>query len=301
MILTQYNNVISEFRENSKLEITVEGEIFVKIGKKVRFILLMGLVLMVSACGANETGSKNSENNGGNEKKTLRLVTDAAYAPMEYMNGDQILGFDIDLAKAAAAEAGYELKVDHVGWDPLFVEIDTENADLAISSITITDDRKMSYDFSVPYYASSNEILIPEDSDIQSGADLTDKVVAVQKDTTGHEIAESILGSNHKNIKPFETTPLAIQELLSNGADAVIADKPVVDEYVKNNSQQNLVVITDDSFEEEFYGLLFPKDSKLVAEFNEALNKLFDNGKYAEIYKEWFGKEPDIEVLKAQQ
>lgn len=262
---------------------------------RLGLIMVLGLVMVLAACGSSETGA------GDGEKKTLRLVTDAAYSPMEYMDGDKVVGFDIDFAKAVAEEAGYELKIEHVGWEPLFVEIDGENADLAISSITITDDRKQSYDFSNPYYLSTNRILVPEGSDIKSGADLVGKVVAVQKDTTGHEIAESILGDKHKDIKPFETTPVAIQELLSNGAEAVIADKPVVDEYVKNNPDKNLVVLSDDSFDEEFYGLLFPKGSDLVTKFNEAINNIFDNGKYAEIYKEWFGEEPDIESLKAQQ
>lgn len=263
--------------------------------KKLGIILVLGMVMILAACGSSETGAD------GDGEKTLRVVTDAAYSPMEYLDGDKVVGFDIDFVKAVAEEAGYKLQVDHVGWDPLFVEIDGGNADLAISSITITEDRKQSYDFSVPYYLSTNEILVPEGSDVKSGADLTDKKVAVQKDTTGHEIAKSILGDNNSAIRPFETTPLAIQELLSNGADAVIADKPVVDEYVKNNSDKNLTIIMDDNFEQEFYGLLFPKGSELVEDFNKAINSLFDNGKYAEIYKEWFGEEPNIEDLKAQQ
>lgn len=74
-----------------------------------------------------------------------------------------------------------------------------------------------------------------------------------------------------------------------------------MDEYVKNNSDKNLTIIMDDNFEQEFYGLLFPKGSELVEDFNKAINSLFDNGKYVEIYKEWFGEEPNIEDLKAQQ
>jgi glutamine transport system substrate-binding protein len=56
-----------------------------------------------------------------------------------------------------------------------------------------------------------------------------------------------------------------------------------------------------DSFESEYYGLMFAKDSKLKAEFDEAINKVLDNGKYTEIYNKWFGSDPDIENLKAQQ
>ena len=57
----------------------------------------------------------------------------------------------------------------------------------------------------------------------------------------------------------------------------------------------------DAVFEKEYYGVLFPKDSKLIEEFNKAINTLYENGTYAKIYKEWFGTEPDIETLKSQQ
>lgn len=263
---------------------------------KLGLIMVIGLSMFLAACGSSETGGS-----GGEEKKTLKVVTDAAYAPMEYLEGDKVVGFDVDFINAVAEEAGYELDIKHVGWDPIFVEIEDETADIAISSITINDDRKQTYDFSVPYYLSTNKILIPEDSDIQSGADLKDKVVAVQNGTTGQEVAESILGKNSANIKKFENNNLAIQELLAGGADAVIADNTVIEYYASMNPDQKLKVIKDDSFAAEYYGLLFPKGSKLVSEFDEAINKVFDSGKYTEVYKEWFATEPDVENLKAQQ
>lgn len=268
------------------------------------FIMLLALMMILSACGTSETGSEetgSSGDSGGEEKKTLRVVTDAAYAPMEYLDGDKTVGFDIDFIEAVAEEAGYDLEIEHVGWDPIFVEIEDEIADVAISSITINDDRKQTYDFSVPYYLSTNKILIPEDSSIQSGEDLKDKVIAVQNGTTGQEVAESILGKNNKNIKKFENNNLAIQELLAGGADAVIADNTVIEYYAKMNPDQKLKVIADDSFDAEYYGVMFPKGSELISDFDAAINKVFDSGKYAEIYKEWFGNEPDVDNLKAQQ
>lgn len=268
---------------------------------------MLGFAMILAACGSSETGgsedasSGGSGDSGGEEKKTLRVVTDAAYAPMEYLEGDKVVGFDIDFLNAVAEEAGYELEIEHVGWDPIFVEIEGKTADLAISSITINDDRKQTYDFSVPYYLSTNKIMIPKDSEIQSGADLKDKKVAVQNGTTGQEVAEEILGKNNENLKKFENNNLAIQELLSNGADAVVADNIVIEYYAKMNPDDNLKVIADESFPAEYYGVMFPKGCELVSEFNDAINKVLDSGKYAEIYKEWFGNEPDVENLKAQQ
>lgn len=270
---------------------------------KVNIFLILAFSLILTACGSSNP-TKGDSTNGvpdEKEKKTLRVVTDAAYAPFEYLEGDKIVGFDVDFVNAVAAEAGYKVKIEHVGWDPLFIEIQDKKADFAVSSITINDDRKQTYDFSVPYFLSTNKILVPKNSDIKSGADLKGKVVAVQNSTTGQEVAEGILGKKSPNIKKFENNNLAIQELLSGGAAAVVADNTVIEEFAKNNPDKKLVVIADTQFPVEYYGLLFPKGSKLKAEINEAVNAVLDNGKYSEIYQKWFGAEPDIEKLKAQQ
>lgn len=267
-------------------------------------VLMLSFLFLLAACGTSQetTSGEGSESGETEEKKTLRVVTDAAYAPFEYQDKGEIVGFDVDFIEAVAEEAGYEIEIEHVGWDPLFVEIKDEIADFGISAITINDDRKQTYNFSVPYFLSTNKILVPEGSDIASAADLEGKVVAVQAGTTGQEAVEGIMGKNNKNMKQFENNNLAIMELTSGGADAVVADNTVVEEYVKNNPDQKLTVVEDtESFASEYYGLMFPKGSELKAEFDEAINKVLDSGKYAEIYNEWFGSDPDVENLKAQQ
>ncbi|MDZ5474074.1 basic amino acid ABC transporter substrate-binding protein [Bacillus sp. 31A1R] len=267
--------------------------------RKLSFIMLLSMVFILSACGTSQVDGGKS---GGEEKKTLKVVTDAAYAPFEYMDKGEIVGFDVDFIEAVAKEAGYELEIVNVGWDPVFVEVKDKIADVGISAITINDDRKQTYDFSVPYFLSTNKILVPEGSDIKSAADLKGKVVAVQNGTTGQEAVEALLGKNNKDIKKFENNNLAIMELNSGGADAVVADNTVVEEYAKNNPNDKLVVVEDaNAFESEYYGLMFAKESPLKAEFDAAINKVFENGTYAKIYKEWFGSEPDVENLKAQQ
>lgn len=273
--------------------------------KKIAYVVISLLMLFViSACGSSDVNSDTSANkqNGKEEKKTLRVVTDAAYAPFEYMDKGEVVGFDVDFINAVAKEAGYKVEIVHVGWDPIFVEIKDEIADLAISAITINDERKQTYDFSVPYFLSTNKILVPKDSDIKTAEDLKGKIVAVQNGTTGQEAVEKILGKNSPNIKKFENNNLAIQELISGGADAVVADNTVIEEYAKNNPDQNLVVYADpENFEAEYYGLMFPKGSELKAEFDEAIKTIMENGTYAKIYKDQFGVEPDLETLKSQQ
>ncbi len=275
-----------------------------KKGSLIAIILMFVLVLVLSACGKSEE-PKESTNGGTAEpttaKKTLRVVTEAVYAPAEYMSGGEIKGFDIDFVKAFAEAAGYEVKFENVAWDPLFVEVKQGSADMGVSAISIDDERKKTYDFSHPYFISINKILVPEGSPIKSAKDLKEKTVALLNASTAQTVAEEILGKNSSNIKKFENNTMAIMELLNNGADAVIADNAIVEEYAKKNPDKKLVVIDEPTFSKEFYGLIFPKGSKDRDEINKGINKTFEDGTYAKIYKEWFGVEPDIATLKAQQ
>lgn len=261
-------------------------------------VLVFSYMFILSAC----VTSKTSGSEKSNEKEILKVVTNAEYAPFEYLDKGEVVGFDIDLINEVAKEAGYKIKIEHVGWDPLFVEIKGESADFAISAITINDERRQTYDFSIPYFLSINEILVPKGSDIKNAEDLKGKVVAVQNGTTGQEAVEALLGKNSDNLKKFESNILAIMELKSGGAAAVVADNTVIDSYVENNSKENLVIIKDDvTFEKELYGLMFPKGSKLKADFDKAVKQVIENGTYAKVYKKWFKAEPHLNLLEEKQ
>lgn len=273
--------------------------------KNLFLTIVMIFSLILAACGSGEADADADadKNVSGGDKKTLKVATEANYAPFVYLDKGDMTGFDVDFMNAVAAEAGYEIELVNVGWDPLFVEVKSKLSDLGICAITINDERKQTYDFSVPYYLSTNKILVPEGSDIKTAADLkNDKVVAVLGGTTGQEAVEGILGKNNSNIKKFDNNNLAIMEMISGGADAVVADNAVVEEYAKNNPDQKLVVITDEQgFESEFYGIMFPKGSELTGDFDKAVTTILENGTYTKIYKEWFGTEPDVDTILAQQ
>ena len=265
-------------------------------------IMVLSLALVLSACGTSKESSDKKTGGTSKETKTVRVVTDAAYAPFEYQDKGKIVGFDVDFVNAVAKAAGYKANIVHVGWDPLFVEVKGKTADFGMSAITINDERKQTYDFSLPYFLSTNKILVPKGSDIKSAQDLKGKKIAVQNATTGQEAVESMFGKNNKDLKKFENTNLAIMELKSGGAAAVVADNTVVEEYAKNNPGDKLVVVEDSAaFAKEYYGLMFPKDSKIKADFDKGIKEIIDNGTYTKIYKKWFKTEPDLDTLKEQQ
>lgn len=261
--------------------------------KKVALLfVILALAITAVACGKSDSKSG----------KTYVIGTDATYAPMEFMDKDKIVGFDIDFLKAVMKEAGLKYEAKNIGWDALFTSVkQATEVDAGISSVTINDDRKKTYDFSAPYFESTNLIMVKKGSSIKSAADLKNVKVALQNATTADDIVSGIKGKTSAQIKRFGSNAEAFLEMDKGGAEAVVADNMIINEYVKNNPGKGYVAISDDSFSSEYYGLLLPKGSKLKAKLDPAIKEVINNGEYAKIYKKWFGAKPDLTNLKAQQ
>ncbi|WP_318616286.1 basic amino acid ABC transporter substrate-binding protein [Sporosarcina sp. YIM B06819] len=258
--------------------------------KTGRFLLLgvlfVSLSVILFGCGTKNSGSSTDVGEGKNEgARKLVVGTDATYAPMESMDEKgNIVGIDIDIVKAIAEAAGFEVEFKNIGWEPLFPAVDNSEVDFAVSSITITEDRKKTYDFTNPYFSANQLILVPEDSSIENFADLKDKRVAVQINTTGHIVTKGLLGDTSSKIVAAETMPLAISEMINGNADAAVGDNAVIIDYKANNPKVQLKTIEDASFEKEFYGLMVKKGNKEVVDLlNKGIQIIKDNGKLKEI------------------
>ncbi|MGG1519572.1 basic amino acid ABC transporter substrate-binding protein [Paenibacillus oryzisoli] len=250
------------------------------------------MLVALTACGSKDSGSAK-----------IKFATDAAYAPMEYMDKGKMTGFDIEFLDAVMKEAGISYEVVNTGWDTMLTSVEQgKEYQGGISSVSITEKRKESYDYSIPYFESINMILVKEGSPVKSAADLKDKKVAVQISTTADTLMSGIMGADNKSLKRMDNNTLALMELENNGVDAVVADVAIVSEYVKNNPNKKLVAISDPkNFESEYYGILLPKGSELKAKLDPAIKKIIENGTYTTVYKKWFGQEPDTKKLLEQK
>jgi len=242
--------------------------------------------IILAACGTSEeTGTNGSTGEEGEGAAKLVVGTDAAYAPFEsFDDSGKIVGIDVDVVNAIGEEVGVDFEINNVAWEPLFQQVTNGEVDLGVSAITITEERKETYDFTEPYYEATQLIVTKEDSDIASLADLKDKKIGVQINTTGHYAAQDLQGKTSTSILPYETTPIAIQEVINGTVDAAIGDNAVILEYIKNNPDSKLKSIEDDSFEKEYYGLMVKKGNEEVLDLlNEGIEKLKETGKLAEI------------------
>lgn len=248
------------------------------------------------ACTKNSATSDSSASgaaSGTAEKteKTYLVGTDAAYAPFEIEGANKELsGFDIELLTAIAEKAQLKIKFINTPWEGLFTQLESGDRDILVSAITINDERKKQMDFSDPYFEAVQLIAVPANSKVKMFEDLKTLKVGVQTGTTGDDIVSKLLGKTNANIKRFEGTPLALQELQNGGVDAVVADNGVVNNFLLNNKAA-FKIIADKSFSKESYGIAVKKgNAELLNKLNEGLKAVRADGTYQRIFDKYFAE-----------
>ncbi|MCK8044475.1 basic amino acid ABC transporter substrate-binding protein [Shewanella sp. 1CM18E] len=234
--------------------------------QSVTGLVSLGLasVLLLAGCGKSDD--------------VLVVGTNATFPPFEYVggvSGDEIKGFDIDLAKQIAKDAGKTLKVENMNFDSLIVALNAGKIDFIASGMTITPERQASVDFSAPYYEATQLVLVNKDNTtINSLDDLTDKHIAVQLGSTGDIMAKSY----SQNVTAFNTGFEAVMELKNNKVDLVLFDSEPAISFLNKNPQLKMVKL---DFNAEFYGLAVPKGkTELLNSINSTLKSMKSNGEY---------------------
>jgi polar amino acid transport system substrate-binding protein len=220
---------------------------------------------------------------------TVRVATDATWPPFESVNEQtkQIEGFDIDLLNAIAAKENLTIEYVNVAFDPLLAGVAQGQYDAAISSITITDDRKKEMLFSDPYFEAGQMVIVRVDNtSITSKNNLGGKKVGAQIATTGAIEVGKIAGAS---LKTYDDIGLAFQDLMNGQIDAVVCDNPVALNYAGKNSTRLKTVGT--TFTEENYGIAVAKGkTDLLNRLNAGLKKVKDEGLITQLSKKWLEK-----------
>lgn len=272
----------------------VRGNFFLKKGIK---FLLVGLVVAALAVGSVGCGGKKQETAGDKKaepvaKKKVVLASDTAYAPFESQDPQtgKYVGFDVDLVNAIAEVAKLDIEIRSMNFDGIIPALETASVDGAISAMTITDKRKQAVNFSVPYYLSGQSVAVRSDNSAVKGFDdLKGKKIGVQISTTGADEARKIPDAK---VTDYNTINEAFLALKNGAVEAVVNDYPVNAYFVKQNKDKDIKLVGD-LRTSEHYGIAFPKkNTELQETFNKALKTLKENGKYAQIYKTWFGADP---------
>lgn len=225
----------------------------------------------------------------------LTVGLDDTFAPMGFRDdNNELVGFDIDLAKAVGEKLDVEVEFVPIDWAMKETELNSANIDCIWNGYSITEDRKKQVAFSEPYLDNRQIIIVLADSDINSKDDLSDKIVAVQKESSALDAvnADSDFVSSLQDGKcvEYDTNIDCFMDLEAKRSDAIVCDEVLARYVMKQRGEEKYKVLADD-FGVEEYGIGFRlNDMDTVDKVNGAIEQLKDEGAYDTIYQTWFAK-----------
>ncbi len=263
------------------------------IVKKIISILLMSVLIIgiLAACGGAGDQSAGEGDNKDSDAKVLKMATSGDYAPFEYIDtakGEEIIGLDIDIAKAITERLGYELKIQDMDFGGLISALQSGQADFVMAAMSATDERRKSVDFSETYYTSKHVIVSKKDSGIKSVEDLKGKKVGAQLGSIQEEKTKELAETTDFTYESRNRIPELIQEILAGRLDAAIIEDTVAKGYLEETKDIAGITIED---ADGGYAIAFPKGSELTEEFNAELKKMIETGEIDQIIKKWFDAE----------
>lgn len=252
------------------------------------FVLALVMVVSLPACGKKKDDSK------------LVIGIDVEFPPMGFRDeNNEIVGFDIDLAKAVGKEMGVEVEFKPITWSQKEQELIDGNIDVIWNGYTITDNRKEKVDFTSPYLANAQVVVVKKDSAYNTLADLAGKKVAAQTESSA---LEAIEGNKefHDSINlnsTYADNVAALDDVELGRIDALVVDKVVAEYYMAK--KEGVYRILDEALDPEEYGVGVKKgNTELLNKIQKALDAIVENGEAAKISNKWFGADKVLSSKK---
>jgi len=225
---------------------------------------------------------------------TLRIAVENAYQPFNYIDPDtkKAVGYDYDIFAEICTRINCQPEFVETSWDAMVALMGGQGAaetfDVGADGITITEARAEHVDFSIPYIASQQMLLVRADETrfVEPGEFVAqaDLKMGTQIGTTNYDAAADLIGADR--IVAFDQFGPAVQALINGDVDAVIIDNVSGLGYVGANPDK--VKLTGEPVKSEDLGFMFPKGSPLKAPIDTALESMQADGKMDELYKQWF-------------
>ncbi|NLN88464.1 MAG: transporter substrate-binding domain-containing protein [Syntrophomonadaceae bacterium] len=219
------------------------------------------------------------------------------FPPFEFKDGNEYVGFEMDLLDALEKELGVEITVKDISFDQLIPSLRSGQVDLIISGLTIHEPRKEIIDFTRPYFDYGDIILTVKGSNQEMILDdLAGNKIACQLGTQSQEAIDELVKRYPKTQRLVFDTLEEIWSAMEEGqADAAIVPYAPTAYYLTEHSESNLQMVGK-VFASQSVGIAVQKgDQQLLDKLNQGLETLYKNGTYDRIYEKWFG--PKIEVI----
>jgi polar amino acid transport system substrate-binding protein len=260
--------------------------------------LLTGLMAAVAltGCGKQEPAPKAAAPAApvaAAPAKAIVVGLDDHFPPMGFRDEkNELVGFDIDLAKEAAKRLGVEVTFKPIDWAAKESELNGKRIDVLWNGLTITEERKANILFTKPYLENRQIVVVTEKSPIKAKAELAGKVVGVQDGSSAVDAVQkdATTGKAIKELKKFADNVTALMDLSAGRLDAIVVDEVVGRYYTAKKPGEYRVL--DENFGTEDYGVGTRKDdTELMAKLQKAMDDMKADGTSAKISTQWFGRD----------
>ncbi len=269
--------------------------------KKGLLSLISLSMLLLVGCSSNSSASTESSASATSEasadllstikeKGVITVATEGDWSPYTYHDEstNELVGFDVELAKMIADKLGVTVEYKETDWDSILAGVQSGVFDLAINGVTYTDERAEAFNFSEPYLYDQTVLIVLEDNDdIHSFEDLNGKVSTNSPGSSYAEMGEEY-GATVNYINTFADT---IQLLQRGDADATINSLSVFNDYVNEKGDSAGIKIVDETDPEKTVIAAQKSDSttSLIEEINKILDELRNDGSLEELSNKYFG------------
>ena len=237
--------------------------------------LALAVLMVLSLAGCKKTPTVEQIQKDGK----LVMLTNAAFPPFEYVDNNEFVGVDVDIANEIAKDLGVELEVVNMDFDGIIDAVKSGKGSFGAAGITIKPDRQEKVDFSIEYVTSSQYLIIQKDSGITADQ-IPDLTIGVQAGTTGEFFCVDDNGIAEDQVKKYKTALEAANDLKNGRIDGVIIDQLPAESIVAQNDDLELI---PEPLTEEKYAIAVQKGNDTLLEaINTTLQRLMDEGKIDE-------------------
>lgn len=257
--------------------------------RKFKVVVVALLALILAVCPALADGEDQLA--AIKAKGEIVVATEGAWAPWTYHDEQgNLVGFDVEVAKAIADKLGVTATFAETEWDGIFAGLDAGRYDIAANGVEVTDERAEKYNFTTPYgYIRTALIVRGDNDDITSFEDLAGKHTANSIASTYMTLAESY-GATAVGVDTLDQT---IQMVLSGRADATLNAEVSFYDYMAVHPDANIkvVALTDDASRVSIPVRKDEKSASLLEAINQAIAELDEEGELSRISEKYFGKD----------
>ena len=271
--------------------------------KSVLIFVAAAVLCSITFSGCKKKGADSSASKPADAVEALKargvfvLGLDDSFPPLGYRDDDNnIVGYDIDLAKEVAKRLGVQFKAQPIDWDAKEMELETGKIDCIWNGFTITEDRKKALSMSFPYLDNEQVLVVRQNGAIKTLDDMRGRVVGYQSGSSAQEAIDDNPGFKNTlaDIIAFKENITALNDLKVGGVDGVVMDSVVANYSIAQTGEPFEIV--KNSLANEEYGIGFrKKEPELRDEVERILKEMVADGTVASISKKWFGK--DISVI----